>query len=235
MKSVAVIIQAYNENESLSQTVLDVYTACQKLPCRFEIIIVDDGSTDGTAEHADRLVKMNPALRVIHHPVNKGMGAALKSGFEAAQSDFLTSVPADGQLNPEEIGKLLEAIQDADFVTTRRTRPYKQFSRRMLTRGLQAFMVCLFGFVPRQEAGRMFRREILEHLELTSTSAVLNLELIVKAHRLGYRFKEIPMELRERERGKTKIASAKGVGRMMRELWKLRWSRSYRSLKRIRS
>ncbi len=234
MESFAVIIQAYNENESLSDTVLKVVTACNKLPYRYEIIIVDDGSSDGTAETADRLVKADPNLKVIHHPVNMGMGAALKSGFEAATSDYLTSIPADGQLNPDELGRLLEAMKDADFVTTRRVRPYKQLSRRMLTRGLQAYMVCLFGFVPRQEAGRMFRREILQHIEMTSTSAVLNLELIVKAHRLGYRFKEIPMELLEREKGKTKIASAKGVWRMMRELLKLRLSKNYRSLKRIR-
>ncbi|MCA9403744.1 MAG: hypothetical protein KC897_08180, partial [Candidatus Omnitrophica bacterium] len=138
-------------------------------------------------------------------------------------------------LDPAELRHLLEAMREADFVTTRRKHPYKQWSRRMLTRGLQAFMVCLFGFVPRQEAGRMFRREILQHLELTSTSAVLNLELIVKAHRLGYRFREIPMELLEREKGTSKIASVKGVWRMMRELVKLRLSKSYRSLKRIRS
>lgn len=235
MKSLGVIIQAYNEVESLPDTLLKVVTACNKFPCLWKIIIVDDGSSDGTGERADRLVKHHPNISVIHHPTNRGMGAALKSGFEAADTDYLTSIPADGQLDPEELRPLLEAMREADFVTTRRKTPYKQWSRRMLTRGLQAFMVCLFGFVPRQEAGRMFRREILDHLELTSTSAVLNLELIVKAHRLGYRFKEIPMELLEREKGKSKIASVKGVWRMMRELVKLRLSKSYRSLKRIRS
>lgn len=234
MDSLAVIIQAYNENESLPDTVAKVMAACAKFPCSTEIIIVDDGSQDGTGSTADRLVLENPQLRVIHHDRNKGMGAALKSGFEAATADMLTSIPADGQLNPEELIKLLEAMKRADFVTTRRMRPYKQWTRRMLTRGLQAYMVCLFGFVPRQEAGRMFRREILQHIELSSTSAVLNLELIVKAHRLGYRFAEIPMELLEREKGQSKIASTKGVQRMMRELWRLRWSREYRSLKRIR-
>ncbi|MCB9719775.1 MAG: glycosyltransferase family 2 protein [Candidatus Omnitrophica bacterium] len=235
MKSLAVIIQAYNEVESLPDTLLKVVTECGKLPCLWKIIIVDDGSSDGTGERADKLARNHPDVSVIHHPTNMGMGAALKSGFEAADADYLTSIPADGQLDPAELRHLLEAMREADFVTTRRKHPYKQWSRRMLTRGLQAFMVCLFGFVPRQEAGRMFRREILQHLELTSTSAVLNLELIVKAHRLGYRFREIPMELLEREKGTSKIASVKGVWRMMRELVKLRLSKSYRSLKRIRS
>ena len=234
MKSLTIVVQAYNENESLSDTVANTVAECGRLPCHFKVIIVNDGSTDGTGDTADRLARIHDQVSVIHHPTNLGMGAALKSGFDAAESDLLTSIPADGQLNPAELGRLFEAMQDVDFVTTRRTHPYKAFSRRMLTRGLQAFMVCLFGFVPRQEAGRMFRREILQHMELTSTSAVLNLELIVKAHRLGYRFKEVPMELRERQKGTTKIASTRGVWRMMRELLKLRLSKQYRSLKRIR-
>lgn len=233
--ALSVIVQAYNEHESVASTVGHIITACEDLRRPYEIIIVDDGSRDGTGETADELAAAHDRVQVIHHPTNLGMGAALKSGFLKATGEFVTSIPADGQLNPAELSHLLEAIQDADFVTTRRTRPYQALSRRLLTRGLQGFMICLFGFVPRQEAGRMFRREILDHLEMTSTSAVLNLELIVKAHRLGYRFKEVPMELREREKGQSKIASTRGVLRMMRELLKLRCSKGYRSLKRVRS
>lgn len=233
MESLSVIVQAFNENESLAGTVLKTVTECDKLGRIYEVIIVDDGSRDGTGETADRLVSAHPRVSVIHHPTNMGMGAALKSGFAQATADLLTSIPADGQLNPAELSRLLEAMREADFVTTRRTRPYQAWSRRLLTRGLQTFMICLFGFVPRQEAGRMFRRDILNHMDLTSTSAVLNLELIVKAHRLGYRFCEVPMELLEREKGQSKIASTRGVFRMMRELLKLRLSRGYRSLKRI--
>ena len=233
MESLSVIVQAFNENESLAATVEKIIQECERLDRRWEIIIVDDGSRDGTAATADELAAAHEQVRVIHHPRNQGMGAALKSGFQEATGDFVTSIPADGQLNPAELTKLMEALQDADFVTTRRTRPYRALSRRLLTRGLQTFMICLFGFVPRQEAGRMFRRDILKHIDLTSTSAVLNLELIVKAHRLGYRFREVPMELLEREKGQSKIASTRGVFRMMRELLKLRLSPGYRSLKRI--
>src|SRR5256886_12043775 len=113
---ISAVMPAYNEEANLEQSVGRMATALQTFTRGFEIIVVDDGSQDGTAALLDRLKAAHPNLRVIRHPVNRGYGAALRSGFEAARFAWIFVMDADNQFDPEEVDLLLAHAADADIV-----------------------------------------------------------------------------------------------------------------------
>ena len=235
MESVSIIIPAFNEKELLESTVLEAIETTSRLAFPCEFIIVDDGSTDGTALIADHLADLNKNITVLHHSSNRGLGAALISGFHKAKHNLITSIPADGQINPKDIALYYEAIQEADFVTSYRLNPSADpLYRRMLSRGLRIILFFIFGPTPRLELGRMFRREILERIKIRSDTAMANVELMIKAYRAGYRFKEIGVEFRPRKMGKSKVTKTTKIILVMIEIIKLRLSDDYRSLKGVR-
>ena len=228
MNNVSIVIPAYNEEQTLKETVAEAAHVLSLLAIDYEIIMVNEGRRDETGRVAEALSKHYKNISVIHHPQNSGLGAALMTGFQQARYELLTSLPADGQINPLDIKIFLSAIEHADFVTTYRLRPYRSLYRRFLSWGLRVFIVMLFGRIPRQKVGRMFRREILSKVNIISNTAMANMELIIKAYQLGYRFKEVGAEQRPRTKGKSKISHVRGIWRMVKEMIQLRLSDDYR-------
>ena len=110
MKSLSVVFPAFNEEANIRAVVEDAYRTVPKLAPIFEIIVVNDGSKDRTGEICDRLVEELPEVRVVHHPRNRGYGAALKSGITLARYDLIFFTDADGQFDLNEVARLLEQV-----------------------------------------------------------------------------------------------------------------------------
>src|SRR5690349_13747197 len=114
--NVSVIIMAYNEAASLQMVADEITAAVQRLGISYELLIIDDGSTDETGEIADRLAGESKRVRVVHHAPNGGLGAVYRTGFAEARGLYLTFFPADGQFPASSIEQLLAAMPDHDMV-----------------------------------------------------------------------------------------------------------------------
>src|SRR5439155_519407 len=128
---ISAVMPAYNEEANLEQSVGRMASALQTFTRGFEIIVVDDGSQDGTPAVLERLKVAHPNLRVIRHPVNRGYGAALRSGFSAARFSWIFLMDADNQFDPAEVELLLARAADADIVAG-----YRKHRRHPLLRRL---------------------------------------------------------------------------------------------------
>ena len=148
---ISAVMPAYNEEANLEQSVGQMAKALQTFSRGFEIIVVDDGSQDGTAAVLDRLKVAHPNLRVIRHPVNRGYGAALRSGFGAARFSWIFLMDADNQFDPADVSALLAGAADADIVAgyrrqrrDRQGRGYGETRRRSTDQGRD----CVFELCP---------------------------------------------------------------------------------------
>src|SRR5262249_12063244 len=132
VRDLSVFFPAHNEAESLARTVTSAVTALERLGLQdLEIILVDDGSTDGTAAIAQRLAAKDSRIRLVHHPMNRGYGAALRSGFAAARRDWIFYTDSDGQFDLSDIDRLLPYARDFDAVVGYRIRRSDHPMRRV--------------------------------------------------------------------------------------------------------
>jgi glycosyltransferase involved in cell wall biosynthesis len=217
---ISAVMPAYNEEANLEQSVGRMAGALEANARAFEIIVVDDGSQDGTAALLERLKAEHPELRVIHHPVNRGYGAALRSGFDAARYAWIFMMDADNQFDPAEVQSLLQRAGEADIVAG-----YRQHRRDPLLRRLNAWafftMVrLLFGRLVRDVncAFKLIRRDLVARMALHSEGALINAEMLVLARQLHARVVEVPVQHYPRRAGKQTGANAGVVIRAFREL-----------------
>lgn len=210
---VSVIVMAYNEVSSVEGVVREIDDELRQLGVTAEVLIINDGSTDGTGEIVDSLKGAETQVRVVHHQVNGGLGAVYRTGFVEARGEYLTFLPADGQFPARSIGHLLAVISDHDMVLgylpDRHGSPVAtvlSFLERRLYR-------ILFGSLPTFQGVLMFRRRLLSDLTLHSRGrgwAVL-MELILRTSRAGYRIASLPTEIRPRAAGRSKVNNLRTI------------------------
>src|SRR5262249_55134497 len=132
-RTISVLVPAYNESQNLEPSVRDVLAACRDFDDH-EVLIVDDGSTDGTAAVADRLAADLPHVHVLHHPTNRGFGAAYGTALAEARMSYFTFVPGDHEVAPESVVAIFGEVGKADMVVPYHGTPWKRpFLRRALT------------------------------------------------------------------------------------------------------
>jgi glycosyltransferase involved in cell wall biosynthesis len=199
LPSLTVVIPAYNEEGSLEKVVRAVQSVAGEITRIFEIIIINDGSRDRTREIAERLAGDDPRIRIINHPFNLGFGAAQKSGFGHALYEFVTLVPADDQFDAECLKKFVPLMADADCVVGYRIKRGDPVHRRINTRIFRWVMWFLFGVKLRDINWiKLFRRKILDGIEITFRGIGVDAEVVVKAMRKGCRFREVEVSYRPR-------------------------------------
>jgi dolichol-phosphate mannosyltransferase len=221
---VSVVIMAYNEAASLKMVVDEIRAAVQRLGIRYELLIVDDGSTDDTGKIADHIAQQNEMVRVVHHAPNGGLGAVYRTGFAEARGLYLTFFPADGQFPASSIEQLIAAMPDHDMVLGYiPNRPGMVVSRVLSL--LERFLYrALFGSLPTFQGVLMFRRALLEEMQLESRGrgwAVL-MELIIRTSRGGYRVTSIPTGIRPRFAGRSKVNNFRTISANLVQVLELR-------------
>lgn len=220
MHSITVVLPAYNEEANVPRIVAALFPVLERLGSDYEVIVVDDGSRDRTAEVTHELTKMNSRVRLVQHAVNQGYGAALHTGFAAATRELVFLTDADAQFDVSELNKLLPLIEHADMVVGYRKPRRDPLLRKLNGWGWTWLGNLLFGYVARDVdcAFKLFRREILSHISIESRGATFSLEFLVRTRRAGYKIVETPVTHLPRSAGKQTGARLDVIARAFREL-----------------
>jgi glycosyltransferase involved in cell wall biosynthesis len=199
----------------------------------YEIILVNDGSTDRTGEIARELEQRIPNFRLVEHYPNRGYGGSLKAGFTAATKGLIAFTPADKQFVFGEITRFLAKIDQADIVSGYRANRQDPLIRKFNALGWNMTVRLLFGYLCRDiDCGfKLFRREILEHVTLISDGAMIDTEFLAGAKARGYRIAEVPVTHLPRVAGHPTGANVKVIVKAFRDLarFRLRLSRELRA------
>lgn len=210
IESISFVIPAYNEETQIERTVLDAYDAGKKLRREFEILVVDDASTDRTAQilKSLRLLKyLKPYLRVITHPTNRGCGASLKNLYINAKYDLIYYIPADRQIRASEIAKFLPRIDTHHMVLAHRHRRNDPLHRIILSKMYHVMVWSILGLpFPDVEGNVLFRRELIEKIPLKSSGVFAHTELIYKTYKSGYPVTSVKIDHFPRQGKKTRKA-----------------------------
>ena len=217
-RSWSIIVLCFNEKGTLSPVVGQTREVLKELttaPC--EILVVDDGSTDGSAEVLSRLEAEVPELRRITHPRNLGIGKSLRSGYAAARFENVCAIPADGQFDLKELLAVAD-LPERSFASFRRgLRPQYSLTRQLLSRFNRLLNLLLFGFdVKDVNWVAVFKKEALEEVEIQLESLLVESEIMIKLLLAGYRCVEVPSVYHPRVSGVSQGASLKSIGLAVR-------------------
>jgi dolichol-phosphate mannosyltransferase len=214
---VVVVIPTYNEATNLAWIVGRLRTAQPSI----DVLVVDDGSPDGTGQIADELAAADSAVQVVHRTAKAGLGAAYLHGFQvaiAAGYDVIGEMDADGSHQPEQLDRLLDALTDADLVIGSRWVPGGSvvnwpLQRELLSRGGNLYVRLLLGVKVRDATAgyRLFRRTTLEKIDLDSvesTGYVFQTDMVARTLAAGLTVREVPIEFIERVRGDSKMSGS---------------------------
>jgi glycosyltransferase involved in cell wall biosynthesis len=221
--SVTAVLPAYNEAAVIADVVAGAAAAmlAAGIPDP-EIVVVDDGSTDRTAELAPSRVPPAVRVRVIHHALNRGYGAALRTGFDAASGDAVWLMDSDGQFDPADLGRLLPHYGTDRLVAGYRIRRNDAMLRRLNHAAFFSIVRLLFGRTVRDvNCGFKLFPSVVGR-SLRADGALISTELVLRARRAGYRTVEVGVPHYPRRAGHATGAAPRVVVRAFAELWRLR-------------
>lgn len=193
----------------------------------YEIIVVDDASTDRTGALADELAASDRHIKVVHHTVNRKLGGSIKSGFAAATGDLVLYTDADLPFDMSELHKAVRLMRyyEADIVSAYRfDRVGEGPSRAIYTFFYNVLIRQMFGVRLRDInfAFKLCRREIFDHISLESEGSFIDAELIIRAKRLGYHVVQFGVDYFPRTRGESTLSSLSVIRRILSEMLSLR-------------
>lgn len=221
--SLSVVVMAYNEEANLPVVARDTVAFLERAVGRWELLLIDDGSTDGTGAVADALAAEHPGrVRAIHHETNRGMGAAIRTGYAAATLDWVTLLPADGQIEPHMLARFLPATARADLVFSRYDRRDDPWVRLALSRGFYTLVRAGLGMRIDTTGVMMLRRSLLADLTLESSTFFVNFEIPWKLLRRGVTHETVVITCRPRLSGQSKVAGVRRLSRVLAEMARLR-------------
>ncbi len=205
--SLSLVIPACNEEASIPHAVREADEALERLVGDYEILVVDDGSTDATAEVAAAAARNRPRVRVLRHAVNRGYGAALRTGFEAARFERVAFTDADCQFHLDDLALLLPLTEHCPVAVGYRTDRQDPWARRFFSWGYNVLVRRLLGTRVRDCdcALKVFRKEALANLLPQARGFFVNTEMLARARRLGYPVAEVPVRHRPRLRGRSTV------------------------------
>ena len=221
--SVSVVFPMWNEEAYVERAVNAARDVLAGTPHAFEIIIVDDASTDATPAIADRLAAEDPRVRVVHNPVNRKLGGALRAGYAAATKDLVFYTDADLPIDLEELPRAVRLLeyQQADIVAAyRHDRTSEGWLRTVYTFAYNQLIRALFGLKVRDVnfAFKLFRRSMLARFPLKSNGSFIDAEFLLRAKKAGCPIIQIGLDYFPRTRGLSTLASFGVIAAMLREM-----------------
>lgn len=222
----SVFFPFWNEEKNIEKVVLEAVSVVKKYAKDWEIIIVDDGSSDNTLALANTLAKKDERIRVVSHQPNRGYGAGLKEGFKVARYEKVVFTDGDGQFDFSQLPRFIEKIPHADMVIGYRKQRHDHPFRHFLMILLKIWDFIFFGFYFRDiDCGfKMFTRKAIEKiLPLSSEGAMVTTELLAKARRAKLQILEVEVSHSPRLYGNQSGGNLRVVLRAIREtfvVWK---------------
>jgi glycosyltransferase involved in cell wall biosynthesis len=223
-RSISVFFPCHNEAAVVEEVVSRALSVLQNIASDYEVIVVNDGSRDATGTIADRLAAADPKIRVIHHPVNRGYGAALQSGIAACSKDLIFFTDGDGQFDLAELKNLLPLIDSHDIVIGFRLNRQEGIVRRFNGWAWTRLGCFLFSLRIRDiDCGfKLFRRQVFESMTLHSAGALISTEILARAAKKGCSIAQVGVHHFPRRTGRATGAKSSVILRAFRELFRLR-------------
>ncbi|HEY2386091.1 MAG TPA: glycosyltransferase family 2 protein [Candidatus Binatia bacterium] len=224
LPSLSAFFPAFNEERNVPLMVERLTAVLPTVADDYEIIVVNDGSADRTGAVADELAKADPHVRAVHHPVNRGYGGALKSGFAASRKAYVFFTDGDGQFDVGEIGKLTAFVPAYDVVVGYRLDRAEGGLRKLNAALWNALVHRLFRIPARDVdcAFKLFKREVFDVVRVEAEGAMISTEMLARIVRAGFKVQEVGVHHFERRHGKPTGANPLVIARAFLELFKLR-------------
>jgi glycosyltransferase involved in cell wall biosynthesis len=222
--SLSVFFPAYNDSGTIASLVITAIQTASQLTPNYEVIVVNDGSSDRTGQILEELARLYPALRIVSHEVNRGYGGALRSGFAAATNDIVFYTDGDAQYDPAEMALLWPSMtQDVDLVNGYKISRSDPWHRILIGRVYHHIVKAMFGLTVRDVDCdfRMMRRSIFNRVQLEKNSGVICLEMMKKIEDAGFRIVEVPVHHFHRAYGKSQFFNFRRVFRTGVDVLKL--------------
>ena len=228
----SVFFPMWNEEAYVQRAVRAAEDECQRLVgigeiASYELVIIDDCSTDRTPEIADALAAADSRIRVVHHPVNRGLGGSIKTGLDSVRGDVILYTDADLPFEMLELGRALRVLRhyEADMVSAYRLDRTGEGPRRAVYSFVYNYLIqILFGTRVRDInfAFKLVRRHVLEAARPVSEGSFIDAELVIRAQKLGFHIVQIGVDYFPRTRGVSTLSSPAVIRRMLTEMRQLR-------------
>lgn len=219
----SLVFPVFDEEQSLGPLLDAALALAPRLASDFEIVVVDDGSRDASAQVVAAYTRRHPNVRLLRHAANRGYGAALHAGLRDALGELVFFSDADLQFDLDELAMLLHHARDFDIVAGYREPRRDPLGRRLLAAGWGLLVRRLFDLQVRDIdcAFKVFRRHVLEAIPIASLGAFVNTEMLVRARQAGFRIHQVPVTHRRRRFGRQSGARPRVVLRALLELLSL--------------
>jgi len=223
----SIFFPALNDSGTIASMVIRAVKAAAELTPDYEVIVVNDGSTDATASIADELARTYSHVRVVHHPVNRGYGGALQTGFRSATKDLIFYTDGDAQYDPAEVAGLWKKMTaGTDLVNGYKIDRSDPLHRIIIGRVYHHIVSLMFGLRVRDVDCdfRLLRRSIFDRVQLEKTSGVICLEMMKKIQDAGFTIVEVPVHHYHRAYGKSQFFNFPRIYRTAIDVMKLWWA-----------
>ena len=223
LPGVSVFLPCHNEEGNIQRVAAALESELPRIADQYEIVIVDDGSRDRTGAIADALAAANSRTKVVHHPVNRGYGAAVISGIRSCTQPWVVLCDGDGQFEAADIRRLAARVPECDVVVGHRVNRADPVMRRVNGHAWTILMRLLLGIrISDIDCGlKLFRRELLDGIDLQARGAMISAELMANLAGRGARICEVDVHHLPRTSGEQSGASLKVIARAFRELFLL--------------
>jgi len=220
----SILFPVFDEAQNIAPLIAHTRELAPCLAGSWEVIVVDDGSRDGSVAAVERARAGDPRVRLVRHAENRGYGAALRSGLREARGRLVFFTDADLQFDLRELRELLAHADAFDVVAGFRSPRRDPWPRRMLAFGWGTLVRLVFDLRVRDIdcAFKLFRREVIDAIDLQSIGAFVNTEILLRAKQAGFRIQQVPVSHRPRRHGRQSGARPRVILRALLELVRFR-------------
>ena len=223
LPGISVFLPSHNEEANVERVVRGYLEALPAVAEAYEVIVVDDGSSDRTGAIADALARQDSHVKVVHHEKNRGYGGAVISGIHAATQPYVVLADGDGQFDPKEVARLAEFVPEYDVVAGKRIHRADPLMRRINGKAWTTLVRVVLGIgISDIDCGfKLFKRKFLDGMELRAHGAMISTELMARVAGRGAKIKEVGVSHLPRLAGEQSGANLKVIARAFRELFVL--------------